>query len=63
MSATTQTEKDKANLNRMAEIGTNIREAIRKALPTGKEQYLHVMVPGKVVNFDVRLLPHLNPLS
>ncbi|KAG9118787.1 hypothetical protein FRC07_006524 [Ceratobasidium sp. 392] len=40
------------NVQRMGEISTNIREAIRKALPTPSGQFLTVMIPGKVVNFD-----------
>lgn len=43
---------DKA-LKRTAEMSVKIREAIRAALPTPPEQFLTVMVPGKVVNFDV----------
>ena len=44
-----------AAVKRIGDISVKIREAIRAALPTGKEQYLHVMVPGKVVDFDVSI--------
>ena len=47
-----------AALKRIGDISVKIREAIRAALPTGKEQYLHVMVPGKVVDFDVSVSLH-----
>jgi hypothetical protein len=39
------------NVNRVGDISTKIREAIRKALPSGPEQFMTVMVPGKVVNY------------
>lgn len=42
-----------AAVKRIGDISVKIREAIRAALPTGQEQYFHVMVPGKVVDFDV----------
>jgi len=38
-------------VNRIGDISTKIREAIRKALPSGPEQFMTVMVPGKVVNY------------
>ncbi|TBU31906.1 hypothetical protein BD311DRAFT_804364 [Dichomitus squalens] len=41
-----------AAVKRIGDISVKIREAIRAALPTGQEQYFHVMVPGKVVDFD-----------
>jgi hypothetical protein len=49
----TQAAQEKAALERIGDISVKIREGIRKALPTGNEQYLHVMVPGKVINYDV----------
>ncbi|KAG8682905.1 hypothetical protein FRC09_016445, partial [Ceratobasidium sp. 395] len=39
-------------VKRTGEISTNIREAIRKSLPTPSGQFLTVMIPGKVVNFE-----------
>ncbi|KAG9094467.1 hypothetical protein FRC06_010779 [Ceratobasidium sp. 370] len=47
---TTQPALEKANLNRIGEISDRIREAVRAALPTPPEQFLTLMVPGKVVN-------------
>ncbi|KAG8749634.1 hypothetical protein FRC12_013304 [Ceratobasidium sp. 428] len=41
-----------ASLKRTSELSTAIREAIRRSLPTPREQFLTVMIPGKVVNFD-----------
>ncbi|KAG8724408.1 hypothetical protein FRC09_019026 [Ceratobasidium sp. 395] len=41
-----------ASLNRITDISTGIREAIRRSLPTPPEQLFTVMIPGKVVNFD-----------
>ncbi|KAL0569591.1 hypothetical protein V5O48_012379, partial [Marasmius crinis-equi] len=38
--------------DRMAEINTKIREAIRAALPAPPEQFFTVMIPGKVVNLE-----------
>ncbi len=58
-----QSAEEKKALDRIAAISTNIREAIRAALPTGPEQYLHIMVPGKVINFDVGLLVVSPPSS
>lgn len=40
-----------ANLSRIGDISFNIRNAVRSALPTPPEQFLTLMVPGKVVNF------------
>ncbi|KAG8692605.1 hypothetical protein FRC09_011082 [Ceratobasidium sp. 395] len=39
-------------VKRVGEISNNIREAIRQALPTPSGQFLTVMIPGKVVNFE-----------
>ncbi|TBU51421.1 hypothetical protein BD310DRAFT_953282 [Dichomitus squalens] len=47
-----QVRLEDAAVKRIGDISVKIREAIRASLPTGKEQYLHVMVPGKVVDFD-----------
>lgn len=44
-------------VNRIGDISTKIREAIRKALPSGPEQFMTVMVPGKVVNYGELNLP------
>lgn len=49
-----QDEMEKKNVGRIAIISQRIREAIRAALPAPPEQFFHVMVPGKVVNFSVR---------
>ncbi|CAE7138793.1 unnamed protein product [Rhizoctonia solani] len=43
---------DDENTRRIANMSTTIREAVRKALPTPSGQFLTVMVPGKVVNFE-----------
>lgn len=40
-------------VERTAYISTQIREAIRAALPAPPEQFFTVMVPGKVVNYSV----------
>ncbi|KAG6846133.1 hypothetical protein H0H93_015831, partial [Arthromyces matolae] len=37
---------------RAAQISTQVREALRKALPAPAEQFFTVMVPGKVVNLS-----------
>ncbi|KAF8596197.1 hypothetical protein BDV93DRAFT_539470 [Ceratobasidium sp. AG-I] len=39
-------------VKRIGDISTKICEALRQSLPTAPEQYMTVMVPGKVVNFD-----------
>jgi hypothetical protein len=52
-STATQSAQEKNAIERIGDISVKIREGIRKALPTGSEQYLHVMVPGKVVDYDV----------
>ncbi|KAH7335678.1 hypothetical protein B0J17DRAFT_629921 [Rhizoctonia solani] len=44
--------QEKSNIDRIAEISTNIRKAVLAALPTPPEQFMTLMVPGKVVNFD-----------
>lgn len=46
---------EKLSVTRIAKISREIREAIREALPAPPEQFFHVMVPGKVVNFSVCL--------
>ncbi|PWN43894.1 hypothetical protein IE81DRAFT_51560 [Ceraceosorus guamensis] len=51
------TEADRAamesqQINRIGDISTKIREALRASLPTPPEQHLTIMVPGKVVNLD-----------
>lgn len=47
----TQKDQEAQNMQRIADISTKIREAIRLALPTPLEQFMTVMVPGKVVNY------------
>lgn len=48
-----QQELQRKNIERVAIISQQIREAVRKALPAPPDQFFHVMVPGKVVNFEV----------
>lgn len=48
-----QQAMQEANIKRIAIISQQIREAVRKALPAPPDQFFHVMVPGKVVNFEV----------
>jgi hypothetical protein len=48
-----QQQQEGAGLARIADISSKIRQAIRKALPAPPEQFLTVMVPGKVLNFKV----------
>ena len=50
-------KKEDVSVKRIAEISTKIREALRASLPTPLEQFLTVMVPGKVINTDVRCSP------
>ena len=38
---------------RIGQISMTIRQALRAALPAPAEQFFTMMVPGKVVNFDV----------
>lgn len=45
----TQSALENASVGRIGEISVKIREAVRRALPTPPEQFLTVMVPGKVV--------------
>ncbi|KAG8709411.1 hypothetical protein FRC08_018363 [Ceratobasidium sp. 394] len=49
---TTQSELEKTNKDRIGEISDRIREAVRAALPTPPEQFLTLMVPGKVVTLE-----------
>jgi hypothetical protein len=42
-------------LARIAQVSMTVRQAIRKALPAPPEQFFTMMVPGKVLNFDVGL--------
>lgn len=49
-----QEEMEKEMMERIATISLRIREAIRATLPSAPEQFFHVMVPGKVVNLEVR---------
>ena len=52
--------QEEGSVQRIKEISMRIREAIRASLPTPQEQFFTVMVPGKVVTFEVRL-PSLSP--
>lgn len=47
-------QQEAVSVSRIAEISSRIREAVRAALPTPMEQFLTVMVPGKVINTGVR---------
>ncbi|KAB5588664.1 hypothetical protein CTheo_7891 [Ceratobasidium theobromae] len=40
------------DVDRIGDISNQIRKALHKALPTPPEQFLTIMVPGKVVNFE-----------
>jgi hypothetical protein len=40
-------------LARIAKVSMDIRQAVRKAIPANTEQFFTLMIPGKVVNFDV----------
>jgi hypothetical protein len=40
-------------LDRTKGISRTIRQAIRNSLPTSPDQFLTLMIPGKVLNFDV----------
>ena len=40
-------------LSRIAEITMTVRQAVRQALPAPPEQFFTMMVPGKVLNFEV----------
>ncbi len=46
-----------AAIDRIGQISNRIREAIRQALPAPPDQFFTVMIPGKVVNFDVSDIP------
>ena len=46
-------QQSKEELARIAQISMNIRQAVRSALPAPPEQFFTMMVPGKVLNFDV----------
>ncbi|KAB5588665.1 hypothetical protein CTheo_7892 [Ceratobasidium theobromae] len=45
---------------RIADISYQIRDAINKALPTPLEQFLTIMIPGKVVNFEDYVVDQAN---
>ncbi|KAI5118419.1 hypothetical protein M0805_005503 [Coniferiporia weirii] len=45
-------QQESVSEDRIAEISNRIRQAIRAALPAPPEQFLTIMVPGKVVNFE-----------
>ena len=44
-------------LDRIAQISMNVRQAVRNALPAPPEQFFTMMVPGKVLNLDVSHTP------
>jgi hypothetical protein len=54
MSAT-QMNKEQTNdlVGRVAQVSMQIRQAVRAAIPAPPEQYLTLMIPGKVLDFDV----------
>jgi len=41
-------------VSQMKSISNKIRQAIREALPAPAEQFFTLMIPGKVINFEVR---------
>jgi len=47
-----QSAEESAQIARIGDISTKIREAIRQSLPTPPEQHLTVMVPGKVLDLN-----------
>lgn len=49
-----QEDIEKEMMERTASISLKIRETLRATLPSAPEQFFHVMVPGKVVNLEVR---------
>ena len=50
-------QQGQQQLQRIAEISMNIRKAVRSALPAPPEQFFTMMVPGKVLNFNVSPFP------
>lgn len=52
-----QQAQEAAAIDRIGQISSRIREAVRQALPAPPDQFLTVMVPGKVLNFAVSNLP------
>jgi hypothetical protein len=50
-------------LKRTKEISRTIRQAIRDSLPGPPDQFLTLMIPGKVLNFDVSRFRKQNILS
>ena len=46
-------KQEEVSVQRIAEISDKIREAVRAALPAPPEQHFTIMVPGKVINFNV----------
>lgn len=47
-------KQEAVSVDRIAEISTRVREAVRAALPAPMEQFFTIMVPGKVINPGVR---------
>ena len=57
MSTTEDLSKTLASCQRAAaNISEKIRSALHDALPAPPDQFLHVMIPGKVINFAVSLI-------
>lgn len=55
MSATDKQKAQEAEqVARVAQISQNIRQALRAALPAPPEQFFTLMIPGKVLDLDVR---------
>lgn len=50
-------------LKRTKDISRNIRQAIRDSLPGPPDQFLTLMIPGKVVNFEVSGSRKINDLA
>ena len=47
-------QQSKEELDRIARVSLDIRRAVIAALPAPPEQFFTMMVPGKVLNFEVR---------
>lgn len=54
------TDKNKDHMDEMvtrtAQVSVQIRKAMRAAIPAPPEQFLTLMIPGKVVDFKVSTL-------
>ena len=49
-------QQEAVSIDRIAEISTRVRDAVRAALPAPMEQFFTIMVPGKVINPGVSQL-------